>query len=157
VNEAVTATQATKPPRAKWIAGISLVGAAIVGLAAWAILSPGALAYYKTPSEIPSLGDNAFGKTLRIGGRVQKGTLEHDGTVVHFTISDTKNDVPIVFTGDVPDTLKEGTDAIAEGTLDRDGTLHATRVQAKCSSKFVPKDRPGDLGQDAPRGAPASG
>jgi cytochrome c-type biogenesis protein CcmE len=140
-------TPAKKPPRAKWIVGISMILAAIVGLAAWAVMSPGALAYYKTPSELPALGESAFGKTLRIGGRVQKGTLERSGTIVRFTISDTKNDVPVVYGGDVPDTLKEGTDAIAEGTLDRDGTLHATRVQAKCSSKFVPKDRPGDLGK----------
>jgi cytochrome c-type biogenesis protein CcmE len=62
-------------------------------------------------------------------------------------ITDGKQRVPVVYRGDVPDTLKDNTDAIAEGRLESDGTLHATHVQAKCSSKFVPKSRPQDLGR----------
>lgn len=133
----------TTPGRAKWIAGISLVVAAIGGLAAWAFLSPGALAYYKSPTEIAA--GRAVDGTVRVGGRLVDGTLDRDGSLVRFTVTDGKNAVPVVFRGEVPDTLKEGTDVIAEGRI-TDGTMRATRIQAKCSSKFVPKDRPGDLG-----------
>jgi cytochrome c-type biogenesis protein CcmE len=143
----IEAPAPAKPARAKWFVGVSLVVAAIVGLAAWAFLSPGALAYYKTPSQIVSDGHASFDGSLRLGGRVADGSLVRRGTLVTFTITDGHSSVPVVYRGDVPDTLKNGTDAIAEGTLASDGSMHAERVQAKCSSKFVPKDRPGDLGK----------
>jgi cytochrome c-type biogenesis protein CcmE len=135
--------------RGKWIAGISLIVAAIAGLAAWAFLSPGALAYYKTPTEIKALhvgsGDD---RSFRVGGRLKDGTLDHAGSTVSFVITDGKSDVAVSYHGEVPDTLKEGTDVIAEGRRwTSSGTFLASRIQAKCSSKFVPKDRPGDLGK----------
>lgn len=135
-----------RPGRLRWIAGVSLLVAAIGGLAAWAFLSPGALAYYKTPTEIAQ-GGSFVDDTVRVGGRLVAGSLRRDGSLVRFTVTDGKSSVPVVFDGEVPDTLKEGTDAIAEGTIASDGSMRATRVQAKCSSKFVPKDRPGDLGK----------
>ena len=132
--------------RGKWVAGVTLIVAAIAGLAVWAMFSPGALAYYKTPSEIVSGGRATFDGSLRLGGRVADGSLVRSGTSVRFTITDGRASIPVTFRGDVPDTLKDGTDAIASGEIS-DGTMHATAVQAKCSSKFVPKDRPGDLGK----------
>lgn len=125
--------------RAKWITGISLILAGIIGLAAWAITSPDAVAYYKTPSEVSAL-DATSGRNLRIGGRVVDGSLERDGSHVRFSVTDGRRVIPVEFKGEIPDTLKDGTDAIAEGRLSG-GTLKATRIQAKCSSKFVPKDK----------------
>ena len=132
-------------PRAKWVAGISLILAGIIGLAVWAIAAPNALAYYKTPSELSS-ADSTSGRNLRVGGRVVDGSLERDGTRVRFLITDGHRRVPVTFTGEVPDTLKNGTDAIAEGRL-VDGTLRAHRIQAKCSSKFVPAEKQEHLGR----------
>jgi cytochrome c-type biogenesis protein CcmE len=138
---------ATRSPRAKWVVAISLIFAGIAGLAAWAFVSPGALAYYATPSQVAEQGSSAMTKTLRVGGRVEAGSLHRSGSTVRFVITDGREQVPVLYRGEVPDTLKEGTDAIAEGHLSSDGTLRASRVQAKCSSKFVPKDRPQDLGK----------
>lgn len=130
--------------RTKRIIGGALIIAGLAGLAAWAITSPGALAYYKTPTEAAAEG--ATTRTLRVGGRV--GDLDRDGAVVTFKLGDGSNEVPVVYRGDVPDTLKEQTDAVAEGSLRSDGTLVATRVQAKCSSKFVTEeDAPEHLGK----------
>jgi cytochrome c-type biogenesis protein CcmE len=61
--------------------------------------------------------------------------------VVSFDVTDGDRTVGVVHRGEVPDTLKESTDVIAEGTITPDGTVAATRVLAKCSSKFVPADR----------------
>jgi cytochrome c-type biogenesis protein CcmE len=128
----------TAPRRWKWTAGITFILAGIGGLAAWAIVAPDAVAYYKTPSEVRS--ENPLGKNLRVGGRVAEGTLVREGTRVRFVVTDGTEAVPVIFRGDVPDTLKEQTDVIAEGKLRPDGTLVASRVQAKCSSKFVPAE-----------------
>ena len=130
-------TPETRAPRKKWIAAVSLIVAGIAGLAVWAVATPGAVAYYATPTEV--LGDaNAATRHLRVGGRV--ADLERDGTLVTFSVTDGHNVVPVRYRGDVPDTLKDDTDVIAEGQLGADGTLSATRVLAKCSSKFVDKD-----------------
>jgi cytochrome c-type biogenesis protein CcmE len=133
-------TEHTRAPRrrAKWVVGIALIVIGIGGLAAWAIASPGAVSYYATPSEISVQGQKAMGRQLRVGGRVADGSLERRGGSVRFTVSDGHNSVPVTYRGDVPDTLKPGTDVIAEGMLQPGGTLVASRVLAKCSSKFEP-------------------
>lgn len=131
--------QPNRPRRAKWAAGITLIVAGIGALAVWAIASPNAVAYYKTPSEIHS--SDAMGRMLRVGGRVADGSLHRTGTLVRFVVTDGHEAVPVEYRGDVPDTLKDNTDVVAEGRLRPDGTLQATRVLAKCSSKFVPADK----------------
>ncbi len=125
-----------------------MIVAGIVALAVWAITSPSAVAYYKTPSELAA-GTSAPGQHLRVGGRVADGSLKRDGIIVRFVVSDGHNEVPVKYSGDVPDTLKDKTDVIAEGSLEN-GTLQATRVLAKCSSKFVPaEDAKEQLGRKA--------
>lgn len=137
-TESPDTTTPAPPRRGKWLAGGGLLAAGVIGLAAWAAATPGAVSYFATPSEVAVQGDAAMGRTLRVGGRVAK--LDRDGTVVRFTVTDGSNDLDVHYAGEVPDTLRERTDVIAEGTLAADGTLHATRVLAKCSSKFVPAD-----------------
>lgn len=136
-------TPERSPSRRKWIAVVSLIVAGIGGLAAWAVATPGAVSYYATPSEVVADGPDAMGRNLRLGGRV--ANLVRDGTLVRFDVSDGDTVVGVRYRGDVPDTLKDDTDVIAEGQLGSDGTLSASRVLAKCSSKFV--DEPEHLGK----------
>jgi cytochrome c-type biogenesis protein CcmE len=124
--------------RVKWTVGIVLILAGVGGLAAWAIASPGAVSYYRSPSEIAAQGSQAMGRQLRIGGQVARGSMRREGTTVTFSVTDGHKAVPVLYHGDVPDTLKPGTDVVAEGMLQPSGTLVATRVLAKCSSKFSP-------------------
>jgi len=124
--------------RVRWAVGITLIVAGVGGLAAWAIASPGAVSYYVTPSEVAVHPANAMDHQLRVGGRVAGGSLHRDGTTITFAVTDGHNTVDVLYHGDVPDTLKAGTDVVAEGRLQPGGTLLATRVLAKCSSKFTP-------------------
>jgi cytochrome c-type biogenesis protein CcmE len=39
----------------------------------------------------------------------------------------------------LPDTFKDGAQALADGRLGPDGIFHAQEVQAKCASKYAPK------------------
>lgn len=137
-------------PRLKWIVGGALIVLGIGGLAAWALASPGAVSYYTTPSELRTEAASPPGRVLRLGGRVADGGFDRSSSVVRFTVTDGHEDVRVLYRGEVPDTLKPATDVIAEGTLAADGTLHATRVLAKCSSKFVPVEEAGEqLGRKA--------
>lgn len=127
------------PKRAKWIAAGAFILLGIGGLAALAVASPGAVSYYATPSEIDS-GEADATRHLRLGGRVAEDSLDRDGAVVTFVVTDGHSEVPVRYAGEVPDTLQDATDVIAEGRLSPDGTLVADRVLAKCSSKFVPAE-----------------
>ena len=140
-----TRTPVTAPSRRKtWVAAICLIVAGIGGLAAWAVMSPNAVAYYKTPSELSAA--DAGEQRIRLGGRIVDGSLERDGTIVQFRVTDGDRDVLVRYAGEVPDTLKDGTDVIAEGHRTGD-VFSADRVLAKCSSKFVPKDKQEHLGR----------
>jgi cytochrome c-type biogenesis protein CcmE len=143
--EEQTLVEAPAPAsRKKWVVAVSLIVAGIAGLAVWAVATPGAVSYYATPAEVLA-DDQAMSKALRVGGRVTE--LDRDGTLVTFGVSDGHSVIPVSYRGDVPDTLKDDTDVIAEGRLGADGTLTATRVLAKCSSKFVDEDKPEHLGR----------
>ena len=51
----------------------------------------------------------------------------------------------VAYTGSepLPDTFKDGAQALADGKLDRDQVFHAAKIQAKCASKYEAK--PGQL------------
>jgi cytochrome c-type biogenesis protein CcmE len=57
--------------------------------------------------------------------------------------------LPVVYNGTEapPDTFKDDSQAMAEGTYGHDGVFHANKLQAKCASKYAPKQ--GDGGAQA--------
>jgi cytochrome c-type biogenesis protein CcmE len=48
-----------------------------------------------------------------------------------------------------PDTFKDDSQALADGSFGHDGVFHAKALQAKCASKYAPK-QPGNSMQAAP-------
>lgn len=78
-------------------------------------------------------------EVFRIGGLVKEGTLKRNGDNVSFTVTDTANDVPVVFTGILPDLFSEGTGMIATGNL-ISGRFEATEILAKHDENYLPKE-----------------
>jgi cytochrome c-type biogenesis protein CcmE len=93
--------------------------------------------YYKTPTEVQAMP----GQHVRVSGRVVGGSIVRnvEADVVTFALTDGRSTVPVRFEGPAPDTLKDGADAVAEGSLGPDGTFHADKLFAKCPSKFQSK------------------
>ena len=108
--------------------------------------------YYKTISELGQMGDQAYGKRLRVGGDVDAGSIRHIGSQVQFVLIQDKQKLTVAYTGTepLPDTFKDGAQALADGKLDKDGVFRAGKIQAKCASKYEAK--PGQLapGQTPP-------
>ena len=108
--------------------------------------------YYKTVAELGQMGDEAYGKRIRVGGDVESGSIQHVGNQVHFVLIQDKLKLKVAYSGSdpLPDTFKDGAQALADGKLDRDQVFHAAKIQAKCASKYEVK--PGQLapGQSAP-------
>ena len=101
--------------------------------------------YYKTITELGQMGDQAYGKRLRVGGDVESGSIQRVGNQVQFVITQDKVKLKIAYTGTepLPDTFKDGAQALADGKLDKDGVFRAAKIQAKCASKYEAK--PGQL------------
>ena len=64
--------------------------------------------------------------------------------------------LPVVYTGTEapPDTFKDDSQALAEGSFGRDGVFQAKALQAKCASKYAPQQKGAPAG-GAPATAPA--
>jgi cytochrome c-type biogenesis protein CcmE len=146
-----------------WVKFAILV-VAIVGTLAWLAASgvSESKTYYKTISEIATLTDTAKTSRLRVGGDVESGSIVRNGGEVRFTMTCVaKNGIcsepgkaatdaskggevmrlKVLYTGTepLPDTFRDGSQALADGKLLPDGTLQASKIQAKCASKYESK------------------
>jgi cytochrome c-type biogenesis protein CcmE len=108
--------------------------------------------YYKTISELGLMGDQAYGKRLRVGGDVESGSIQRVGGQVQFVLVQDKMKLKVAYTGidPLPDTFRDGAQALADGKLDKDGVFHAKQIQAKCASKYEAKPEQLAPGQAAP-------
>lgn len=95
-------------------------------------------AYYKTIEELNAMGDGAYDKRLRVGGTVAAGSIQKAGTGLTFQLEQNDLKLAVVYTGHspVPDTFKDGAEALCDGTYKPDGTFEAEAIQAKCASKY---------------------
>ncbi|HEX6505096.1 MAG TPA: cytochrome c maturation protein CcmE [Terriglobales bacterium] len=97
--------------------------------------------YYVTISELRGMGDGVYTKRLRVAGNVQPGSIKRKGTQVEFVLVEQGQSLPVVYNGTEapPDTFKDDSQALADGTFGHDGVFHAKGLQAKCASKYAPK------------------
>jgi cytochrome c-type biogenesis protein CcmE len=107
--------------------------------------------YYVTIKELRGMGDSAYSKRLRVAGNVQPGSIKRTGTKVEFTLIEQDQTLAVVYSGTEapPDTFKDNSQALAEGSFGHDGVFHAKQLQAKCASKYAPQ-QPGTNGSPAP-------
>ncbi len=125
----------------RWKFGILIV--IVVGTLGW--LAAGgvdeAKAYYKTIPEVQAMGSEAMTKRLRVAGDVAPGSIQRVGKDVHFTIQQEDLKLNVIYSGSdpLPDTFRDGAQALADGRMQSDGNFHASRIQAKCASKYEAK------------------
>jgi cytochrome c-type biogenesis protein CcmE len=97
------------------------------------------LVFFYTPSQIASK-EAPQGRTFRVGGLVQAGSVMRDGVTVRFTVTDTAQTVPVRFEGVLPDLFKEGKGVVAQGQLGADGVFAAREVLAKHDENYMPPE-----------------
>jgi cytochrome c-type biogenesis protein CcmE len=113
-------------------------------------------AYYVTIQELraqAAQGDRIYSKRLRVAGDVVAGSIKRRSGRVEFVLRESSHTLPVVYQGTEapPDTFKDNSQALATGTLGRDGVFHANALQAKCASKYAPAQS-----QDAAMAQPAA-
>ncbi len=117
--------------------------AVIIGVLAW--LAMGGISdsktYYKTIAELGQMGNQAKGRRIRVGGDVQAGSIVRNGAEVSFVLHQEAKTLKVVYNGmdPLPDTFKDGAQALADGKLGTDGVFQANKIQAKCASKYEAK------------------
>jgi len=100
------------------------------------------MSYFRTPTELasgtyPERGSN---HSLRLGGLVEQGSLQHEGSTIIFRVTDMKNSLPVRYSGTVPDLFREGQGVVATGKMNSDGTFVAEQLLAKHDEKYMPPE-----------------
>jgi cytochrome c-type biogenesis protein CcmE len=97
------------------------------------------LVFFFTPTQVLN-GEAPRNKTFRIGGMVKAGSLQRDGTLVSFVVTDTMHDMKVHYSGLLPDLFKEGKGVVAQGKLDEQGVMTASEVLAKHDENYMPPE-----------------
>ncbi len=123
--------------------------------------------FFFDPTQVAA-GQVPAGERFRLGGMVTQGSLHRaPGSLeVRFVVTDFSHDVPVSYTGVLPDLFREGAGVVAHGQMRHDGTFVADEVLAKHDEKYMPpevarslKKRHGESRADgtAPPSTPSSG
>jgi cytochrome c-type biogenesis protein CcmE len=97
------------------------------------------LVFFFTPTQVLN-GEAPKNKTFRIGGLVKVGSLQRNGADASFVVTDTAQDIPVRYSGLLPDLFKEGKGVVAQGRLDAQGAMTASEVLAKHDENYMPPE-----------------
>ena len=104
------------------------------------------LLYFYTPSDIMT-GKAPNDKSFRVGGLVEDGSVERDGMLVKFSVTDNLESIEVSYEGILPDLFREGQGVVASGSLINKcvrwtciNTFNATQVLAKHDENYMPPE-----------------
>ena len=115
-----------------------LAGVGIAGALALTAFRENVMFFFD-PSQVAA-GAAPPNQRFRLGGMVTKGSVRREpGSLeVRFVVTDFKHDVPVSYTGVLPDLFREGQGVIAHGRMNGNGTFVADEVLAKHDEKYMP-------------------
>ncbi|MDJ0698951.1 MAG: cytochrome c maturation protein CcmE [Woeseiaceae bacterium] len=118
------------------------VGLAVVGLAIATALTLQAfrdnMMFFVDVSEVVA-GNYPQDRTFRIGGLVVDDSINRaEGSLdVHFRVTDTACELPVKYSGVLPDLFREGQGVVAHGRLGDDGVFVADKILAKHDENYM--------------------
>jgi cytochrome c-type biogenesis protein CcmE len=100
------------------------------------------ISYFRTPTDIATghCPECAAGRGFRLGGLVEKGSLQKQGDRITFRVTDLKNTLTVAYTGVPPDLFREGQGVVAEGRMNSGGVFEAQTLLAKHDEKYMPPE-----------------
>jgi len=127
-------------PRHKRFAAIG-IGVVALGAATALVLKAFEenLVFFFTPTQVAAQ-EAPQGRTFRIGGMVEKGSVRREGVEVRFTVTDMAKSIPVAYRGALPDLFREGKGVVAQGQLGADGVFTAREVLAKHDENYMPPE-----------------
>ena len=96
--------------------------------------------YFSSPTEIKQGEDILFGKAMRVGGMVKKGSISVSSKDIQFIVTDFENEILISYSGSVPSLFAEEKGVVAEGKLKDKNFFIADRILAKHDENYMPPE-----------------
>jgi len=95
-------------------------------------------AYYITVDEYAALTEPREGRVFKLAGDVVAGSIDRSKPQMEFIIASNNKEILVRYVGKdiIPDTFRDGSTALVEGSAAPDGTFHARHIEAKCASKY---------------------
>jgi cytochrome c-type biogenesis protein CcmE len=121
------------------VAGI-LAGVSLAGALALRAFDENVMFFFD-PSQVVA-GKVQTGDRFRLGGMVSKGSVQRaPGSLeVRFIVTDFRHEVPVSYTGVLPNLFGEGQGVIAHGRVRGDGVFVADEVLAKHDENYMPPE-----------------
>lgn len=139
METALPSTPPSPKRRAKFLVGGTLIALILVGLVVWALGRPGSTSLYRTTSELATAGTAPLAAgSVRVNGTVVPGSIESQGLITSFQITDGGTELTVTTDQPLPDAFQDGSEVVATGTYDG-SRFAASEVLAKCPSKFKAK------------------
>ncbi len=94
-----------------------------------------------TPTQIAN-GEVQQGQTVRLGGLVVAGSIKRntDNLNIVFLVTDGISEIPVHYTGILPDLFREGQGVVALGKIDSKKHMQAQQILAKHDEKYTPPE-----------------
>lgn len=125
--------------RLLWLAAAVLAVGAATTLVLRAFESN--LVFFYSPTQVAAR-EAPTARAFRVGGLVQQGSVHRasSGLTVNFVVTDGAHQVPVRYTGMLPDLFREGKGVVAQGRLDGSGWFVAQQVLAKHDENYMPPE-----------------
>ena len=94
------------------------------------------LDYFFTPTELKQ-ENIPTDKRIKVGGMVQKDSVERNLSKISFVITDYENSIKVVYDGIVPDLFKEDSGVVVLG-YQKNQMIYAIEVLAKHDENYMP-------------------
>ncbi len=118
-------------------------GLAALGIASALVLNAfnSNLVFFFSPTQVLA-HEAPRDRSFRIGGLVEEGSLQREptGLTIRFFVTDLAKQVPVTYTGLLPDLFTEGKGVVAQGKLGADGVFRAEQVLAKHDENYMPPE-----------------
>src|SRR5580704_2561432 len=156
------------PRRKRLFVVLAILGGVAASVSLAVVASRQNIMFYYDPSQIAA-GQAPANKRFRVGGMVVKGSVARKpgDLQVRFVLTDFAHQIPVEYTGVLPDLFREGQGIIAHGTMNANGAFVADEVLAKHDENYMPPEVAASLKNKAPQapagnaptatGAPAGG
>jgi cytochrome c-type biogenesis protein CcmE len=129
------------PTRKRRLIAVGLIVAAVgIATALTMFALQQNMTYLFSPSEIDA-GNSPADSSFRLGGVVLEHSLQRstNSLKVDFVVTDRFHDMPVEYTGILPDLFREGQSIVATGKLQGKRFI-ATEVLAKHDETYMPKE-----------------
>jgi cytochrome c-type biogenesis protein CcmE len=144
--------------RGKFVVGSAIIVVTLLSLAYVGFTQ--SKTYYHTITELSTLDSASLHQRMRVSGNVKAGSIIHEDGHIDFVLEEQGKTLPVSYVGTdpLPDTFKDGAQALVEGRVTPEGSFVAEQVQAKCASKYEasPTGAPSNSNQPGQSMAPAS-